>query len=177
MKKSTKLLKSKYPETKFKTKFVDGARMMICSNSEPGNKYWFGTECDRFEKVGDDAVSVVCSKCICHFGSPVIERTFEDKSDKPKGWKFMKEFVDSEGNVYHKGVMQPELFGTLNPTVIQEKPEKKKLTKKEKEERSGIVANEIAALKQKLFTETRKTHRAALSKELNKLTKEFKRLV
>jgi len=37
---------------------------------------------------------------------------------KPRGWHFMNEFVDSEGNVYHKGVEQPELKGTLTPTII-----------------------------------------------------------
>ena len=31
---------------------------------------------------------------------------------KPRGWQFMNEFVDSEGNVYHKGKLQPHLKGT-----------------------------------------------------------------
>jgi hypothetical protein len=32
-------------------------------------------------------------------------------SGYPRGWKFMSEFVDKDGNVYHKGELQPELFG------------------------------------------------------------------
>jgi hypothetical protein len=51
-------------------------------------------------------------------------------SGYPRGWKFMSEFVDKEGNVYHKGELQPELFGTLSPTEIKEsiKEKKKKTT-------------------------------------------------
>jgi len=45
----------------------------------------------------------------------------------PRGWKFMSEFVDKEGNVYHKGELQSDLFGTLPPTEIKEI---KKQTKK-----------------------------------------------
>jgi hypothetical protein len=32
---------------------------------------------------------------------------------KPRGWHFKPVFVDSEGNVYHKGKLQPELKDTL----------------------------------------------------------------
>lgn len=37
----------------------------------------------------------------------VIETKEEEvKKDKPRGWHFMAEYIDSEGNVYHKGVLQ-----------------------------------------------------------------------
>ena len=36
---------------------------------------------------------------------------------KPRGWHFRDVFVDSEGNVYHKGIEQPELKGTLHESV------------------------------------------------------------
>jgi len=36
---------------------------------------------------------------------------------KPRGWHFRDEFVDSEGNVYHKGIIKPELKGTLPPSI------------------------------------------------------------
>lgn len=35
---------------------------------------------------------------------------------KPRGWHFRDVFVDSEGNVYHKGVEQTQLKGTLAST-------------------------------------------------------------
>jgi uncharacterized membrane protein len=43
--------------------------------------------------------------------SDVVNVVNNDK--KPRGWHFMKEFVDKSGNVYYKGVEQPELKNTL----------------------------------------------------------------
>ena len=40
----------------------------------------------------------------------------------------MNEFVDKDGNVFHKGKEQPKLKGTLPPTKV--KPVKKKKTKR-----------------------------------------------
>ena len=37
---------------------------------------------------------------------------------KPRGWHFRDVFVDVEGNVYHKGVEQPDLKGTLESTIM-----------------------------------------------------------
>lgn len=34
------------------------------------------------------------------------------KVKKPRGWHFKEEFIDSDGNVYHKGKLQPHLKGT-----------------------------------------------------------------
>ena len=48
----------------------------------------------------------------------VVDDTVFIEIKKPRGWHFMAEFVDSEGNVYFKGVEQPELKGTLSPTII-----------------------------------------------------------
>ena len=53
------------------------------------------------------------------------------KTGRPSGWHFMKEFVDKDGNVFHKGKEQPDLKGTLPPTKI--KP-KKKVKRRSKEE-------------------------------------------
>ena len=51
---------------------------------------------------------------------------------RPPGWHFMNEFVDKDGNVFHKGKEQPELKGTLKPTKVKPVKKKKKLTKDEK---------------------------------------------
>ena len=37
---------------------------------------------------------------------------------RPAGWHFMNEFVDKDGNVFHKGKEQPKLKGTLPPTKV-----------------------------------------------------------
>ena len=44
----------------------------------------------------------------------------------------MKEYVDKDGNVFHKGKEQPDLKGTLPPTKV--KPKKKKKTKRRSKE-------------------------------------------
>ena len=65
---------------------------------------------------------------------------------RPVGWHFMGEFVDKDGNVFHKGKEQPKLFGTLKPTKA--KPPKKKVKRRSKQE--ILVARSIekkAALK------------------------------
>ena len=52
--------------------------------------------------------------------SEVEEKPYQNvaktETPKPRGWHFRPVYVDSEGNVYHKGVLQPELKGTLDPT-------------------------------------------------------------
>ena len=54
------------------------------------------------------------------------------KTGRPPGWHFMSEFVDKDGNVFHKGTEQPELKGTLKPTKVKPIKKKKKLSADEK---------------------------------------------
>ena len=51
---------------------------------------------------------------------------------RPAGWHFMNEFVDKDGNVFHKGKEQPDLKGTLPPTKVKPRKKKKKLTADQK---------------------------------------------
>jgi hypothetical protein len=51
---------------------------------------------------------------------------------RPPGWHFMSEFVDKDGNVFHKGVEAKQLKGTLPPTKV--KPPKKKVKRRSKEQ-------------------------------------------
>ena len=44
----------------------------------------------------------------------------------------MNEFVDKDGNVFHKGKEKPELKGTLPPTKVKPRKKKKKLSADEK---------------------------------------------
>ena len=50
---------------------------------------------------------------------------------RPAGWHFMAEFVDKDGNVFHKGKEQPKLKGTLSPTKVVVKKKTKRRTKQE----------------------------------------------
>jgi hypothetical protein len=177
MSKSKKDSKEKFPPTKWKTSVTGNSRRMICENSESGGKYWRNNICDVWEVVGATAVSVVCHKCVATMADPPVIRAAIEKSDKPKGWKFMKEYVATDGTVFHKGIEQPSLFGTLPPTIIEEKPVKQKMSKKEKEEMKNSLGTQVTSLKAELMRETRKTKRQQLTKELNVATRQLKKLI
>ena len=77
----------------------------------------------------------------------------------------MAEFVDKEGNVYHKGEIQENLFGTLPPTEIKEstKERKKKTTIDDKitDEFSKMVeAGKVKKVSKKTKSKATKTKRS-----------------
>ena len=77
--------------------------------------------------VGTDAVSVIghiaLTARMYKMFPETMEKTTKVKSGRPAGWHFMNEFVDKDGTVFHKGVEQTDLKGTLKPTKV--KPKKK----------------------------------------------------
>ena len=77
--------------------------------------------------VGTDVVSVIGNRALTirmyKMFPETIEKSVKVKTGRPAGWHFMNEFVDKDGTVFHKGVEQPDLKGTLKPTKI--KPKKK----------------------------------------------------
>ena len=87
--------------------------------------------------VDDDVVSVTCSHCVqkrCLALKP-IESFYSSrriKTGRPSGWQWMNEFVDKDGNVFHKGKEQPKLKGTLPPTKVKPRKIKKKLSADER---------------------------------------------
>jgi flagellar biosynthesis GTPase FlhF len=46
----------------------------------------------------------------------VEKKEVKKQEKKPRGWHLMAEYVDSDGNVFHKGKEQPKLKGTKKPT-------------------------------------------------------------
>ena len=78
---------------------------------------------------------------------PPVFKSSIAKTGRPAGWHFMKEYVDKDGNVFHKGVEKPELKGTLKPTVIEKK---KRLTKREKAKIKQEANSKIYDLKKQL---------------------------
>ena len=118
--------------------FIDGVAYMDCKiTGEP------------VPNVSTDAVSVIGSRALMgkmfkQFPD-VVKPTYKP-TGRPAGWHFMNEFVDADGNVFHKGKEQPKLKGTLPPTKV--KPPKKKTKRRTKEE--ILIAREAekkAALK------------------------------
>lgn len=102
--------------------FIDGVAYMDCKiTGEP------------VKNVNIDAKSVIGSRALM----AKIDKMFPEKpkrvrTGRPSGWHFMGEFVDKDGTVYHKGVEQPKLFGTLKPTKVKAK--KKKMKRRTKEQ-------------------------------------------
>ena len=139
---------AKKTKHKFKTRTINGKRYMICRNSIEDKAHWSWQflknkdRCNRWVEVGDDSVAVLCDHCTnIVMPAPEISGGYVSKG-RPRGWQFMKVFVDPQGNVFHKGVEQKELFGTLKPTVV-EKKSKKKLSRKEKEELRDKIMQQI----------------------------------
>ena len=104
----------------------DGQRWMICKHCQ-----------SEYVKVDENTSAITCSSC-------VIKKTLALKpmdeffgkqrvsTGRPAGWHFMNEFVDKDGNVFHKGKEQPDLKGTLPPTKVKPRKKKKKLTADQK---------------------------------------------
>ena len=67
--------------------------------------------------------AAICWRCTQKGIEPESVRN-ENKPSRPGGWHFMAEFVSKDGTVYHKGVEQPDLNGTLEPTKIKKKKKK-----------------------------------------------------
>ena len=84
------------------------------------------SKCGRLvENCGESAVKSTCSSCVLGMvGMPSEPKSAYKPTGRPAGWHFMNEFVDVDGNVFHKGKEQPKLKGTLPPTKVT--PPKKK---------------------------------------------------
>ena len=166
---------------KFKTKRRDGKRYMICRNSIVDKKHWsfqfLGDKprCNRWSEVGEDSTAVLCYKCVCQtVGPPEIKGGYVSKG-RPRGWQFMKEFVDPQGNVFYKGKEQPDLKGTLEPTKIDRTP-KKKLSKNEKEELRTKILQQMAMVRGDLKKAKWKKDIKSGTSQLKKLERQLKKI-
>ena len=96
--------------------------------------------------VSTEAKSVIGSKAFMARMHKMFPETVpKEKSGRPAGWHFMSEYVDKDGNVFHKGEEQPELKGTLPPTKIK----KKKTKRRSKEELEKAKIEKYRKAKQK----------------------------
>ena len=86
------------------------------------------------KNVSEDATYVISDRALQSRMYKMFPEEFENKTKqykptgRPAGWHWMNEFVDKDGNVFHKGKEQPKLKGTLPPTKVT--PPKKKQTKR-----------------------------------------------
>ena len=90
-------------------------------------------KCGRWvENIGDSTKSVTCSLCVLTKVGLPEEKKSSTPTGRPAGWHFMNEFVDNDGNVFHKGKEMKKLKGTLKPTKV--KSPKKKIKRRSKDE-------------------------------------------
>ena len=108
--------------------YIDGVPYMDCKITG-----------DPVKNVSTDAKEVIGDRALMSNMYKMFPETFEvanktsyKPTGRPSGWHFMNEFVDKDGNVFHKGVEQPKLKGTLPPTKVK-KP-KKKMKRRTKDE-------------------------------------------
>jgi len=100
--------------------FIDGVAYMDCKvTGEP------------VANVSEDSVSVIGSRAVMGMVGMPDEPKQKVSTGRPAGWHFMNEFVDKDGNVFHKGKEQPKLKGTLPPTKVQPVKRKKRRSKEQ----------------------------------------------
>ncbi len=107
--------------------YINGVPYMDCKiTGEPVKN----VSTDATEVIGDKALM---SRMYKMFPEEMEAKTKSYKpTGRPAGWHWMAEFVDKDGNVFHKGVEQPKLKGTLKPTKV--KPPKKKTKRRSKDQ-------------------------------------------
>ena len=121
-----------------KKKTTDKKGIEWNSFHEGGVRYMQCKQCqNEYCEVDEGVVAVTCSMCAmkrCLALKPLDDffAKKHKKTGRPAGWHWMAEYVDKDGNVFHKGKEQPELKGTLPPTKVKPKKKRKKLTKDQK---------------------------------------------
>jgi len=107
------------------------------SYEDSNGQHWMQCKfCCEYQKVDEPAGYITCSTCVMKIDLLEYPETSMIKqkvsTGRPPGWQWMNEFVDKDGNVFHKGKEQPKLKGTLKPTKVKPRKKKKKLTGDEK---------------------------------------------
>ena len=98
----------------------DGKLYMACKNN-----------CGNYEVVGEETIATTCWSCVMQVVGMPEEPKGYVPTGRPMGWHFMKEFIDKDGNVFHKGKEQPKLKGTLEPTTVVKRKKIKRRTKEQ----------------------------------------------
>ena len=119
--------------------------------------------CGHMTVVGEDTKAVTCHHCVNEMveGPQISARRIS--SGRPAGWHFMAEYVDKDGNVFHKGKEQPKLKGTIKPSVIEKK---QKISKNERNAMITAANVKVHKLKKQLS-------KAKLKKDIKRITREI----
>lgn len=176
------MAKKKKVTHQFKTRTREGQREMICRNSIADESYFawehlknFG-RCNRWSKVAEGTTAVLCSSCTCKTVPPPEMRKGYVSKGRPRGWQFMKEFVDQSGNVFHKGVEQKKLKGSRPVTKIEPKQAKRKLSKSEKEDLRQSILQQMNMVRGTLKKARFKKDIKSGQSQLKRLERQLKKI-
>lgn len=143
---------------------IQGTKKILCMNSSSDSKYFTGKLCNNLIEVSEETKSALCWKClVVKMGNPAPIKEVV-KTGYPRGWQFMAMFVDKDGNVYEKGILNQDLKGKYPPTVIKEK-------QKEEKDSDKITLKKIKELQKKIKEETNPSKLNKLKNELSKIMK------
>jgi len=145
--------------------YRDGVRYMECR------------DCGQFITAGENTSATTCYECVrenYEKDFPFTPLKQYKGSGKPRGWAFMKEFVDKDGNVFHKGKEQPKLKGTLKPTPPKPKSNKPKLSKVQKANLKREAMITYHKLKKSLNRAKTKKAKKEIQREIRKVEKLIK---
>lgn len=126
-KKPAKIFKRKVEKSSGKTHFGKW-------DTEARTQEVLCSKCNKeYVKIDSKSIGAICWKCTqVLVGPPAgFNKKEEKKITRVRGWKFMKEWVDPDGTVWHKGVEQPKLKGTLTPTDVEKIRAQQKAKKEE----------------------------------------------
>ena len=171
----------KRKKNQFPIRTSRGLTFTKCRNSISDQTHWSwsylgaGDRCNNWVEIASTSVSALCSHCTMLTTAPPEIRAGYKSTGRPRGWQFMKEFVDKDGNVFHKGKEVPDLKGTKKPTKI-DVSKKKKLTKREKNMKRADLMKELAATKKIADNSERKTEVKKATTKMKKIQKELNKL-
>ena len=127
-------------------------------------------DCGTSAVFSKTTLAYTCWECVCAMVDNIVPTTSYRPRGYPRGWKFMTTFVHSDGTVYCKGVEQPELKNTLEPTEIKVSP-KDTRSKAQKANDKQDTLIQINALKKQIKKEKRVTFRRKLETQLKQIQK------
>ena len=105
--------------------YIDGVHYMDCKiTGEPVKN----VSTDAKEVIGDKALQASMYKMFPETLEVATKPRYKP-TGRPAGWHWMAEFVDKDGNVFHKGKEQPKLKGTLPTTKVKPKKKTKRRSK------------------------------------------------
>ncbi len=131
------------------------------------------TNCKECGTLVTCSESLIVTCWLCTQKATCMDDTLPKPKRKPgypRGWKFMKLFVHADGQVFHKGVEQPDLNGTLAATELKV-PVKDTRSKAQKRDDKLSALLQLGKLQKQLRGSTKKATIKQLRTQIKKLQK------